>query len=165
MFGNAVVIDYVFRILNFIVLIGLSTYLFKRHFLASLQEELAQEQAADEQLRQQIVEQQAASDAAQHHLVQDEKLCKKLTAHIDVWVRNVAEQARHQAHEQERVEQEMRNRQALRAQAYADYSLRKELMPDVCATIHTTLVQEVAHSKEAHAFLCDVVKRLPKRMS
>ena len=165
MFTNQVIIAVVFRLINFAIVIGVATYLFRKYGSPVVDTMMAQKDAEKELLlsQQLLLEQkQAELDAL---IRQDIILCESLKLKINEW-RDVAAQKR-SMHERDRlkINDDLATKRRKKNELLAQVRLQKSVATAVLEDLQRSLTDRFEKDDAGQAYLDSMVQAINERVS
>lgn len=165
MFINQVIIAVIFRLINFGIVIGVATYLFRKHGLPVVDTMIAQKDAAKQLLLSQQLLLEQKQIELDNLITQDILLCESLKVKINEW-KDVAEKERI-VHEKDRLKRneilviKRRKKAELRAQAH----LQKTVATAVLVDLQRSLTDRFEKDEAGEAYLDSMMQAINERVS
>lgn len=160
---SSTIIAYIFRILNFAVLIGVIVYLFKRYALDMIYEQMNEKEAhmqgLDEQKRMLIWRIHELNRSIESQELRGKKLVEK----VDQWHAHYQKIiAQHEQEHKKNAERIGVHRQ-LRAEHIVQELMEREIFPEVLKEVRQTVIEKFSHASENNHFIEKLVEQINKR--
>lgn len=162
MVSNTVVIAFIFRIINFLILIGLGVYFFKKYILVRIKQGIEEKKRKKLAFEQEQVKTQYAVQNLEQQLKNQQVEYAHLFERVTVW-RNAVEHQQKQEHERNSVEEKtiaVRSEQKIEALKKRHYY--QEVMPRAFARSREELETYFAHTEHQRAYLAHIFNVLGK---
>ncbi len=154
------IIAFIFKIVNFVVFIGLGVYFFKKYALRKIITGIAQKESFIRGLfdRQQELEQQQY--ALGQTIVKEEALCLTLKKKINLWNHHVEKELKEQKQEEEEQTQIMYIRLKKRMEMVVTSQIKEKAFQRAINRARFALKQQFAQEKNADQFLTWTISRM-----
>ena len=147
------IIAFIFKILNFFVLIGLGVYFFKKYALQKITIGIARKESFTRGLfnRQQELEQQQYE--LDQTIAKEKHLCSVLKEKIDLWKDQVERKFKKEQGEQEKYTQLVYTRLKKRVEMVVTGQVKEKALQIAIDRAHVELKQQFAQEKNSCQFL------------
>jgi hypothetical protein len=165
MFTNQIIIAVIFRLINFGIVIGLATYLFKKHGLPLIDTIMAQKDAERELLlsQQLLLEQKQAE--LDDLIKQDIILCESLKVKINEWRDVVAQEQSAQEKDHLKRSETLATKRRKKSELLARVCLQKTVAASVLADLQRSLTDRFEKDDVGEAYLDSMVQAINERVS
>ena len=156
------IIDFIFKIVNFVVFIGLGVYFFKKYALRKIITGIAQKESFIRGLfdRQQELEQQQY--ALDQTIAKEEVLCLALKKKINLWNHHVGNELKKQQQEEEEQIQIVYMRLKKRMEMVVTSQIKEKAFQRAIDGSRFALKQQFAQEKNADQFLTWTISWMSK---
>ncbi|HEB41903.1 MAG TPA: hypothetical protein ENI08_02710 [Candidatus Dependentiae bacterium] len=147
------IVAFIFKIVNFLVFIGLGVYFFKKYALRKIITGIARKESFIRGLfdRQQELEQQQY--ALDQTIAKEEALCLALKKKVNLWKHHVGNELKKQEKEQEEQTQNVYMRLKKRMEMIVTSQIKKKAFQRAIDRSRFVLKQQFAQEKNADQFL------------
>lgn len=162
MFDESIV-NIVFRLINFVALLGFAAYIYKRYFFSDITEKINQEETEKETLCHQIGELDQQSNTLSHEIIAQEEHCKELQTRVTQW-----QHVFNQEMETRRKDSlNLRIKSAERADRQKKFVEQEDLInavfPQAIEQINSSLINTFSDSDRNEKFIADIIGIMKKR--
>jgi F0F1-type ATP synthase membrane subunit b/b' len=157
---NAEIIAIIFRVINFLVLIALGIYAFKKYALELIRADMSAEQEHLDGIKARAQELQQEKRDLEKGIKEDARACSLLREKITTW-HSVAEQESHafRAEREGRIEI-VKGRAEKQAQAIELYRRQRVIVPAAIEKAQTLLEKTFASKDRAHSYVQQVIAKM-----
>jgi GMP synthase PP-ATPase subunit len=161
MFGESIV-TILFRLLNFVALMALFTFIFKKYMKKDIEESIEHDKQDEINMNNHIIEASHRSQELSEEIINQEKLCKYLLDRTDQWHATFDESMQEKKHEKYALQLKEIERTKRQTQAIADEHLRQVVLPKAIAESRAQLTASFAHESKNKAFVHDIISHIKK---
>lgn len=163
MFEHETLVSFVFRWLNFGILVGLGVYFFKRYGLLAIKERMATHDELLNQLQHRKEALKGNQRALERQSEEQELLCTQLGAKIERWYTVVEQRAQQQRMEQEQQQEKIVKRVALQTDYKQKKHAYKQVMPQVLQQATAQLQDQFASEQTGQQFIVRLIEDMERR--
>lgn len=165
MFGNESFIMIFFRLANFVALIGVGLYLFKKYGLPATIVIMDEQNEADERLNHRLADVEAEHKVMAHILHEDAVLCETLKVRVREWKKKSDENAtsrdKNYAVRMADLQQKMIQRAQLREQEHVQETVATQVVGD----LYQSMPQYFEHVDTGSEYLASIIQFMKKEES
>jgi hypothetical protein len=153
-------VDILFSVLNFSIVIGIFAFLASRHIVPQVKQRVSQEKQVIEDLHDDHKQLLVAEKHVEENIREQELSFAYLSKQLQLWNEAVKTQEKAaQAEKRYRAEQ-FEKKLERQAQQYAINSLFIQLRPRVLSKLETEFAQKFSDDRQGHAYIEDILRKL-----
>ncbi len=161
----AQVITIIFRLLNFVALIGLAVYVFKAYLLDRVKQQMADQEATERGMQLQRDAMARRQEEITGEIDQDAQLCMELKQRVDRWRRVIDTQQVQQKKEQEERTQRLQQALQEKMERLVYNRVLKKVMPRALADAAVQLGEKYSDTQQGRLFTNAIITHLERRGS
>jgi hypothetical protein len=158
MFVGESLVSFIFRLLNFAVLGGLGVYLFKRHALASIHQQIKDKEIVISELKQHRDTLKETLRNLEQQAYEQSLTCSQLARKIDRWHNACVQQKYKENEERQRLITALNKKISLQYHNNTLQKLQQQKLPSVVVTSEQKLQQQFSSQDQGTEYIGKLLK-------
>ena len=155
-------ITIIFRLLNFVALMALFAYIFKKYLRKDIEESIEHDRLAEVNLNIRIGEMKHRSSEISEEIIKQQKLCEYLNARTNQWKTAFEKDVKRRRDQQKALDMQMTEHARQQVQAIAQERMVQAVLPKALAAAHDRLKKSFEAPDHGSVFVHNILAQMKK---